>query len=317
MTEILDFAAHIIYTTALLICRLSGLAFYYRIAGRHPKLRWCIRGAAVFMIIAYLPQLLLIVFHCLPVTGLWPYSFQPSADSEKCLEWGVVYVTNTVISLVCDGILLAIPAAILKLLKVSLRRKLLLACVLMPGLLVIALSTTRMYLVIDGQWQPDESWVYDPFLAIEVSEVGSTLIALSIPALKPFFGAVFDFLDRNREQEDEFWVPPRTVGTSQLPSDCMVVGFHEGTNRSGQSVPGAAFRDWEQHSLAPRHGMGQTFDRAEKENSAIRLGRVGGVLPSVSSDGRQDSDPSVRSDISQWPMIQYQREYTVTHEGRG
>jgi len=210
-TEVLDFAAHIIYTTALLTCRLSGLAFYDRIAGRHPALKWAIRGAAAFMICGYLPQLFLIIFHCLPVTGLWPYSFQPAVNDFKCLQWGLVYVTNTVISLVCDFLLFTIPSAILYLLKVPLKKKLMLAGVLMPGLLVIALSIARMYFVIDSQWEPDESWVYDPFLAIEVAEVGLTLIALSAPALKPFFGSVFAFLDHHREHTEDFWVAPRAV----------------------------------------------------------------------------------------------------------
>jgi len=32
-------------------------------------------------------------------------------------------------------------------------------------------------------------------LTIEVAEIGSTLVALSVPALKPFFGKIFAFLD--------------------------------------------------------------------------------------------------------------------------
>lgn len=34
LTEVLDFVAHLLYTTALFVCRLSGLAFYRRIVGK-------------------------------------------------------------------------------------------------------------------------------------------------------------------------------------------------------------------------------------------------------------------------------------------
>lgn len=41
--------------------------------------------------------------------------------------------------------------------------------------------------MVEGQWRPDSSWNYNPMLAIENSEIGGTLIALSIPGLKPLF----------------------------------------------------------------------------------------------------------------------------------
>ena len=175
---------------------MSGLAFYARVIGRHNKLTWSIRVAAGFFVAAYLPQLFLIVFHCLPVTGLWPYAFQAEVDRYKCLQWGAVYVTNSVVSVVCDLVLFVIPVAIISALRMSIRRKIQLSLVLMPGLLVIGISLTRMYLVIIGQWNEDQSWSYKSLLAIEVSEIGSTLIALCVPALKPLFGSIFSHLDR-------------------------------------------------------------------------------------------------------------------------
>lgn len=100
----------------------------------------------------WLPQMALIIFHCIPVTALWPYAFESNAEKYKCMQWGIVYVTNSAISLLCDLALFTIPALIIKALKISLRDKLKLACIMMPGLLVIAISCSRMYLVIVGQW---------------------------------------------------------------------------------------------------------------------------------------------------------------------
>lgn len=208
-TEVLDFVAHIIYTTALVICRLSGLAFYARITHHHEKLTWAIRAAAVFVIAAYLPQVLLIVFHCLPVTPFWPYSFQPQVTNYTCLRWGTVYVTNSGISVVCDLILLSLPIVIITSLKMRASQKLKLSLILMPGLLVIGISCARTYLVVVGQWEADESWSYDYLLAIEVAEIGSTLLALSIPALKPLFGSLFAGFDRTFFSRNATLAPSR------------------------------------------------------------------------------------------------------------
>jgi hypothetical protein len=152
-TEVLDFWAHLVYTTCLLVCRLSGLAFFSRIADRQRKLTWAIRITAGVMIALWLPQMALIIFHCIPVTAYWPYAFEVNAEKYECLQWGIVYVTNSAISLLCDLALFTIPVIIIKELKISKVDKLKLAGIMMPGLLVIAVSCARMYLVIVGQWQ--------------------------------------------------------------------------------------------------------------------------------------------------------------------
>jgi hypothetical protein len=59
---------------------------------------------------------------------------------------------------------------------------------------VIIISCVRIYLVVKGQWVADGSWYYDPMLAIENAEIGGTLIALSVPGLKPLFGSWFAHL---------------------------------------------------------------------------------------------------------------------------
>lgn len=134
-TESLDFIAHLIYTSALFTCRLSGLTFYYRLCGKHDKLSIVIKCTVVFLIAAYLPQMCLIIFHCSPVTGLWPYAWQPEAANYVCLSWGIVYSVNSALSLVCDVLLFGIPSAMIKSLRVSTRRKIHLSFVLFPGVL--------------------------------------------------------------------------------------------------------------------------------------------------------------------------------------
>ncbi|KAJ5312790.1 hypothetical protein N7508_003620 [Penicillium antarcticum] len=193
-TEVLDFVAHVLYTTALFLCRLSGLAFYYRLTARSTKLHMSIIIAAPLLFAAYLPQLFLLIFHCRPVTGLWPYEWQTEPRTYNCLSWGLVYSVNSGLSLACDILMFAIPAFLIKGLHVSLKKKIKLSIVMFPGVFVIVISAVRVWLVAIGQWASDGSWAYNPMLCIENAEIAGTLIALSVPALKPVFGNLFAHL---------------------------------------------------------------------------------------------------------------------------
>ncbi|CAG8196066.1 unnamed protein product [Penicillium salamii] len=193
-TEILDFVAHILYTTALFLCRLSGLAFYYRLSVRSTKLHLSILIAAPLLFAAFLPQIFLLIFHCKPVTGLWPYEWQPEPKTYTCLSWGLVYSVNSGISLACDVMMFILPAMLIKQLHVSMNKKIKLSIVMFPGVFVIVISAVRVWLVARGQWEPDGSWAYNPMLCVENAEIAATLVALSVPALKPVFGSLFAHL---------------------------------------------------------------------------------------------------------------------------
>ncbi|KAL4891101.1 hypothetical protein BDV59DRAFT_74056 [Aspergillus ambiguus] len=193
-TEVLDFVAHILYTTALFLCRLSGLAFYFRISARSSKLRMGIIATFGLITAAYLPQIFLLIFHCKPVTGLWPYEWQVEPINYHCLSWGLVYSVNSGVSLACDVLMFIIPAILIKELHTPLERKIKLSIVMFPGVLVIVISAVRVWLVAVGQWSADGSWAYNPMLCVENAEISSTLVALSVPALKPVFGNLFSRL---------------------------------------------------------------------------------------------------------------------------
>ena len=134
-SEILDWIAHIIYTTALLVCRISGLAFYHRICDLHDGFLLAIRVLAGLTFAGFLPQIFLLIFHCLPVTGLWPYDWQPGVEDYTCLQWGLVYSVNSSVSLLCDLFLFGIPIAMIWILDLPRKRRVQLACILLPGVL--------------------------------------------------------------------------------------------------------------------------------------------------------------------------------------
>ncbi|KAM4062002.1 integral membrane protein pth11 [Hirsutella rhossiliensis] len=122
--QIFDSIAHLVYATALVLCRISGLAFYYRICALHKGFLVAIR----------------IIFAVLVI------------DLGDAAE-----------------------------------AKVQLACILLPGIAVVGISVSRIVFVIGFAYQTPDTFdfAFLRLLVVEVSEIGATLIALSIPGVKP------------------------------------------------------------------------------------------------------------------------------------
>jgi hypothetical protein len=134
-SELDDLVLHFLYTIALFTCRLSGLAFYTRLSQAHDHLFRAIKICAGIFVAVFIVQFFLLLFHCVPVTGIWPYSWQPDYHKYRCRTWGGVYITNSALSFGCDGIMFVIPSMLIHLLHVPLKRKMGLAMVMFPGVL--------------------------------------------------------------------------------------------------------------------------------------------------------------------------------------
>ncbi|KAG8409442.1 hypothetical protein J3459_017515 [Metarhizium acridum] len=189
--QLMDSIAHLAYSTALVLCRVSGIAFYYRICYLDKKFLLAIKIIFVIIMLGYVAQLCLIIFHCQPVNLMWAPTSEEEAEKYRCMSWYEIYTIISSISLVCDFLLFGIPAAMLKGLELPRKQKLQLACTLFPGILVIGISVARVVLVTDYagecQAETDDAFGYAflKLLCVEVAEVGATIIAVSVPGVKP------------------------------------------------------------------------------------------------------------------------------------
>ncbi|TWU74927.1 hypothetical protein ED733_004797 [Metarhizium rileyi] len=285
-TQVLDFAAHIVYTTALLLCRVSGLAFYYRICSLHNGFLIAIQVVFGILVAGFLPQLFLIIFHCKPVTGLWPYGWEPGWEKYTCLQWGVVYSVNSSVSFVCDLLLFGIPIAMLKILEMPRKRKIQLACILLPGIGVIGISIARLVLVIMGQWETDMSWSYNAMLAVETSEVGATLLALSIPGIKPIFEKYVLFQSIYTESGNSHYNRSATrskgaaLSSIRLRSQHSMLSSQENTAGYGNEVHASSHAS-SHHDNSSRNGGNGIFVRVDfdiKEGQVEAGQRPGGNI---------------------------------------
>lgn len=98
--------------------------------------------------------------------------------------------------------------------------------------------------------QADQSWSYNSLLTIEVAEIGSTLVALSVPALKPFFGKIFAFLDGTFVSHGSSGTVTRTI--SRRASAFRLGSFwKKGTEANNETGETGEIRV--RHSLAIEH----------------------------------------------------------------
>ncbi|RCI16872.1 hypothetical protein L249_2045 [Ophiocordyceps polyrhachis-furcata BCC 54312] len=168
MTQTLDTISQILYATALMTCRASGLAFYHRICALYNEFLIIIKFIFCIIFLGYLAQMSLIIFHCLPVTTLWGPS--PKKDF-RCISWLEVQTVTATISFLCDLLVFGIPLAMLRVLKsMDRKRKIQLSCIFFPGIM-----GTDDYFI----------YAFLSLLVVEVSEIGISLIAISLPGLRP------------------------------------------------------------------------------------------------------------------------------------
>ncbi|PFH59272.1 hypothetical protein XA68_12612 [Ophiocordyceps unilateralis] len=187
MTQTLDTVSQLLYATTLVLCRASGLAFYHRICALYNEFLIIIKFIFFIIFLGYLAQMSLIILHCMPVTTLW----EPSPLGKfKCVSWIEVQVVSSTISLLSDLLVFGIPLAMLHVLKsMDRKRKVQLSCIFFPGLIVVFISIARIALAIIWDWETDDDFIYAflSLLVVEVSEIGVSLIAISLPGLRPLF----------------------------------------------------------------------------------------------------------------------------------
>ncbi|KAK8923386.1 hypothetical protein VCV18_007449 [Metarhizium anisopliae] len=159
--QALDTIAHLIYSTALVLCRISGIAFYWRLCYMDKKFLLAIKCIAAIILAGYVAQICLLIFHCLPVSMVW-----------------VFYTKED----------------------------------------VIGLSAARVVLVINYGWESDRKIEFQfsflKLLCLEVAEVSATIIAVSVPGVKPLVDKYI--LRKDKETESASW---KSNGLSMSSSD--------------------------------------------------------------------------------------------------
>ncbi|KAJ5923576.1 hypothetical protein N7454_008821 [Penicillium verhagenii] len=175
-------AAQMIYFAALWMCRVSGLAFYARL-NPMPRFKLYIRLAFAFVTAVWVSQTLIIALQCIPLQALWD-----SSITGKCLTSTQVFLSTSVMTIICDSLILILPVNIVLKLQVNFARKATLLFVFCFGIFAIVTSILRMVSMIVALDHPsDVTWYFSVVMAWSTSEISAIIIALSLPSLRGLF----------------------------------------------------------------------------------------------------------------------------------
>lgn len=112
--------AQLVYMFNMWMCHISSIPFYARLNQMPPfTLYLCISIA--FVTVVYVAQTLIVALQCVPLTALW------GGAEGKCMGSDIVFISSSVLTIVCDSLVLLLSMNIVFPLQAKLARKLALA----------------------------------------------------------------------------------------------------------------------------------------------------------------------------------------------
>ncbi|KAJ5952620.1 uncharacterized protein N7479_011033 [Penicillium vulpinum] len=196
--------AQLVYMFNLWLCRISGITFYARL-NQMPRFILYLRMSFAFVTVVFVAQTLIVALQCVPLAALW------GGEEGKCMGSVTVFISTSVLTIVCDLLVLLLPMHIVFSLQAKLARKLALALVLCVGVLT---SILRMISMIVALQHPDDAtWYFSVVMAWSTAEISAAIIALSLPALRALFG----FWNRNRSTNHSSSNETTTIGLQFIP----------------------------------------------------------------------------------------------------
>lgn len=110
----------------------------------HPvrkKIGLFIQAFMVFLVVYYTAIISARIFGCTPISAFWE-------GHGRCINLGALLIIDTFVSLITDGIILALPILLAASLHLPLKKKVRVAAILGAGGLAIVANIYRVYLVM-------------------------------------------------------------------------------------------------------------------------------------------------------------------------
>ncbi|KAJ5833374.1 hypothetical protein N7474_001685 [Penicillium riverlandense] len=220
-------AAQMVYFLSLWLCRVSGLFFYSRL-NPMPQFQLYMRISFVFVTAVFVSQALVIAVQCIPLQALW----DPTVKG-KCMGSTAVFLSTSVLTIVCDSLILILPTKIILGLHVNFMRKLVLGFVVCFGVFAIVTSILRMVAMIVALQHPEDiTWYFSVVVAWSSAEISAFIIALSLPSLRGLFG----FLRNKGNSKSGQSSGSRSIGLGSVPRTAKHKRIYDGPNFYQNSV---------------------------------------------------------------------------------
>ncbi|KAJ0161784.1 hypothetical protein CTA2_5613 [Colletotrichum tanaceti] len=175
----LYFAVQMLYIAVLVLAKLSIVALYARL---FPDRRFqFVNKLVMFFLIGHGVVFLFVIgFECTPIAGIWDRTIP-----RKCVNLNAVAVASSVLSIVEDIVILAMPIQQLVNLQLGLKKKIEVGFMLSLGSFACITSIVRLRWLVLFVESYDTTWDNVDVVTWSMAEISSAMMCGSLPALRP------------------------------------------------------------------------------------------------------------------------------------
>ncbi|EEH16402.2 hypothetical protein PABG_06489 [Paracoccidioides brasiliensis Pb03] len=178
----ITFIESILYICGTALMKISIILFYLRIFP--PTRVHIVCKTLIFFILGYsFASCVVVIFMCRPVEKFWDVQIMYGS----CIDRAASYYVNAAMSITTDMMTLAIPIPLIHRLTISLRQKIIIACILGMGSFVFIVSVVRVFSVHRLFTQPDSTWNANRATILSILEIYVGILLGSAPTLRPLF----------------------------------------------------------------------------------------------------------------------------------
>ncbi|KAK1978110.1 hypothetical protein LZ30DRAFT_227984 [Colletotrichum cereale] len=175
----------VLYNPILALVKSSVLVFLLRLSGHKPVVRHAIYALNAINLATMVAIFLVVVFQTIPINAYW----DAAIPKQRSIDGPLFYITSAIVTIVTDFFVLALPFWVFLGLKMRVAAKIGLIMIFLGGGLSIIAAILRLHALRRRLYNLDPSYdarntIGDTYAAIEVN---LSIIAASIPALRPLF----------------------------------------------------------------------------------------------------------------------------------
>ncbi|KAL2833277.1 hypothetical protein BDW59DRAFT_168985 [Aspergillus cavernicola] len=173
--------ATIFYAWAVILSKLSILAFYLRLSPQRwfRMLTFSLMSIATCYVIVYT---FLFLFRCNPIDKNWDITI----TTGTCINTRTIMTVLSVANIVMDVLTLLLPIPVIMRLNMRLAQRVSVVLIFSSGIFVCAIAIQRTLQMLQALTSADYTWDITEQFYWSYIEVNAGILCASVPALKPF-----------------------------------------------------------------------------------------------------------------------------------
>jgi hypothetical protein len=183
LTEKFEYVSLVVYLVAVVLTKLSVLAFIWHLSSRSDaKFRRIVLVTGVFIVASAFAVGMMVTFDCRPIPAAWDYLIR-TRTVRGCYSMQQILVTWSVVLAVTDLWLLVLPSHLIWTLRMPKQNKIRLTIMFSLGLIATLASFFKAWVAVKSYNTWDLTWHFVPILITSHLEIVFGLVAASLPAL--------------------------------------------------------------------------------------------------------------------------------------